>query len=218
MSIEMCKKDCRNRWKQSILPLVILSMISGFFWGVGPVSAKEKPVLEDGFNLNNEVFDLGVAFGTLAIEDFPTEWLMGISASFNASEDFFIQYNYFKTDIAESSFEKDSNNTLGLGEDRSITHYDILLGYHLFQSEFALLDGEMQLSTLYLVAGVGDTKLGEEENFSYTLGLGYEIEVLPNILLNFDYRQHIFDSALIATNTLRSKQLSQFSIACSYLF
>ena len=45
-------------------------------------------------SLNNEFFDVGISTGILNIEDFNSELVTGINATFNANEDYFIQFNY----------------------------------------------------------------------------------------------------------------------------
>ena len=44
-------------------------------------------------NLNNEYFEFGAAAGVISIQDFTSELTLAFSATFTASEDFFLQYN-----------------------------------------------------------------------------------------------------------------------------
>jgi outer membrane beta-barrel protein len=102
----------------------------------------------------------------------------GMSVSFIASEDFFVEYNYLTASISLSSFEKKDSSTIYTKEEgRNFRHYDLLLGYNLFQSEFFTDQRKSLLSNLYLVLGAGDTKFGTEDNFTYTWGVGYRTQV-----------------------------------------
>lgn len=184
--------------------------------------AFSQAALSDGgkLDVNNEQFDIGVTFGTLSVEDFPTEPILGINATFKASEDFFIQYNYFETKLGESSFEaNDAFPVLGIGDSRKFSHFDLLLGYSLFQGEFfaAKSNTGAHLSALNLVAGIGDTHLGLEENFTVTLGFGYQIEFYRRVVLRFDYRNHSYETTIIDGQNKERANTTQMSMGLSWL-
>ncbi len=166
---------------------------------------------------NSELFDAGIVAGVMNIEDFPAEFLIGANITFKASEDFFIQYNYVQSDVPESPFEEGSV-TFAIGNDRKYEHYDLLIGYNLFQGEFFVGDGDPHYTSLYFVGGIGDTSLGDEENFSYTLGLGYQIEFRRKYVLRFDYRNYLYESSLIVAGDKTTTNNVQMSIGLGYLF
>lgn len=172
--------------------------------------------LSDGSTINSEVFELGVAAGVINIADFNSEVTFGLSATFRASEDFFLQGNLFQVDARASSYEL-SQGKLFDGEDRTFRHYDLLLGYNVYQGEFFSQDAEARLSALYLVAGVGDTQFGGEGNFTYTLGMGYQIAVTRRLIWRVDYRGYIYTSDLI-TDEDRTVGSTHFSSGLSFLF
>ncbi len=169
--------------------------------------------------VNQELFDVGVFTGVINIENFPAEYVIGANITFKASEDFFLQYNYLQADISESSFEKNpSNPTFDLGDERSFTHYDLLLGYNIFQGEFFASEGKAHISNLYVVAGIGDTDFGGEQNFTYTLGMGYQIEFFRRYLVRFDYRDYIYKSSLVIGDVESTVHNNQISVGVGYLF
>lgn len=171
---------------------------------------------DGGTTINNEVFELGVVGGLVNIADFNGEPAAGISATFRASEDFFLQYNIIQADASPSSFEE-SQGLLFEGDDRTFRHYDLLVGYNLFQGEFFSSGTEARLSALYLVGGVGETQFGGEESFTYTAGVGYQIALTRRVIGRFDYRSYIYTSNLVADEdqTVSSNQLS---VGLSFLF
>lgn len=169
--------------------------------------------------VNSELFDIGVVAGVMNIEDFPAEYLIGANVTFKASEYFFLQYNYVQADVSKSSFEEaDAGATFDLGSDRSFSHYDLLIGYNLFQGEFFVGDGDPHFTSLYLVGGIGDTDFGGEENFTYTIGLGYQIEFRRKYVLRFDYRDYIYETSLIVGGDKTSSNNVQMSVGLGYLF
>lgn len=169
-------------------------------------------------NVNAELFELGLNTGVISLQDFPSALLAGAQATFRASEDYFLQYNYLQTDIDTSSFENNpSFPEYILGEGRVYRHYNLLVGYNIFQGEFFASGGKARLSNLYAVAGIGDTNFGDEKNFTYVLGLGYSVEFARRYALRLDYRSYIYRSAQITQDDSLRKD-AQFSVGLGYMF
>lgn len=159
------------------------------------------PVCADNarLDLDSEVFELGASSGVLAIQDFNSEWSFGFDATFHASEDFFLQLNYLEAEASLSSFENSQGRYFS-GSDRVFSHYNLLLGYNLFQGEFYPSEGNSTLSTFYGVAGVGNISFGGEESFSSVIGLGYKLGLSRRFNLRVDFRDYIYESNLIVDN------------------
>ncbi len=171
-----------------------------------------------GLRVNSELFDIGFVTGVINIEDFTSELFIGANITFKATEDFFLQYNYMEADVGLSSIEVGSGTPFGLGENRSFTHYDLLIGYNVFQGEFFASKGKAHLANLYVVGGFGDTTFGSEENFTYTVGVGYLVEFSRKYIVRVDYRDYIFDSSLIVSDAEATVHNTQLSIGVGYLF
>lgn len=170
----------------------------------------------NSLDIDNEVFELGVFAGVLNIEDFNSEFVPGLRATFRASEDYFIQYNYLQTDVSLSAYEQSQGVRFFDGDDRTFSHYDLLVGYNIFQGEF-FPSSTASLSSLYVVAGVGETDFGGESALTYTLGLGYQVAITRRFALQFDFRDYIYTSSLI-TDESRSVHTTQISTGVSFLF
>jgi outer membrane beta-barrel protein len=216
-----------NRFQHILLSVKIAAITSALL--LAPVShaaeatdaqaAETSPVEQKtAIDIDNEVFELGIFTGMLNIEDFGSQFFApGISAKFRASEDFFIEYNYLKAKVTESAYEKSSGFKFVDGKDRTFKHYDLLVGYNLFQGEFFPTTDKANLSTLYLVAGVGDTEFGGEANMTYTLGVGYEVAITRSILFHFDFKDYIYKSNLVLDKE-RSVSATQISTGLKYAF
>lgn len=176
----------------------------------------QSSIRNDASTMNNEVFELGFTVGMINIADFNSEVTAGVSATFRASEDFFLQYNLFQTEASQSSYEL-SQGKLFDGRARAFRHYDLLLGYNLFQGEFFSPDSQARLSALYLIAGIGDTRFGGEDNFTYVLGAGYQVALTRRFIWRVDYRSYLYTSSLVTDeeDTVNSTQLSS---GLSFLF
>jgi outer membrane beta-barrel protein len=168
----------------------------------------------DQKTINNEIFELGVAVGVINIADFNGEFTTGVSATFRASEDFFLQYNLLQADASASAYERSQGK---LFDDRTFLHYDLLVGYNILQGEFFPSGPKARLSALYLVGGVGDTQFGGEDSFTYTVGVGYQIALTRRLIARFDYRSYLYTSNLIADEN-KQVNSTQFSSGLSFLF
>jgi outer membrane beta-barrel protein len=166
-------------------------------------------------SVKSEAFDFGVTSGLVNIPDFPTEPFIGASATIQAAEDFFLQFNYAQARSEPSAYER-NQGLLFDGRDRDFRHYDLLLGYKLLQGEF-LSPRRARLSSLYVVGGVGELRFGAEQNFATTLGVGYELGLSARTLLRVDYRAHLYRSALVS-DIEQSVSSHRLSAGLSYRF
>jgi len=166
----------------------------------------------DGLNINNEIFELGAFVGIVNIEDFTSEIVPGLSLTFRASEDFFIQYNYLQISKVKLSLYEDQSAApvYFTGKGRKFSHYDLLLGYNLFQGEFFKSEGKARLSNLYLLLGAGETAFGEEARFTYVAGIGYQVGLTKRLNFNIDIKNYIYNSSVILDQdrTVTSTQIA----------
>jgi outer membrane beta-barrel protein len=156
-----------------------------------------REVTED--DIDDEFFEIGVFAGNLTIDNFGSELVYGVNASFHATEDFFLQMNYGMSKAGLTSFEDLSGQNVRLLSDseRDYTYYDLLVGYNIFPGEVFMTSKLTFNSSFYLVAGIGNTEFGGEDNFTTTLGTGYRIVLRDWLTWHIDYRDHIFKSDIL---------------------
>ncbi len=174
-----------------------------------------EPTKPDANNIDTEYFDAGISLGILNIEDFGSEFTAGVNLTFNATENFFMQMNYLQANADESSFELSQGNLFS-GGDRNFKHYDFLVGYNLFQGEHFFSEGKANLSSLYVVAGVGDTEFGGEGSFTYTTGIGYQFAIQRSVIIRLDFRDYIYKTNIIGED--KTTHNTQLGLGISYLF
>ncbi|RBP33387.1 outer membrane beta-barrel protein [Marinobacter pelagius] len=155
-------------------------------------------------DIDAEFFEVGAFAGMLTIDNFSSEPLVGVSAAFHATEDFFLQFNYGMSEAGLTSFEELSGANVRLltDEDRDYSYYDFLVGYNIFPGEIFFSDSLTFNSAFYLVGGVGNTEFGGESNFTTTVGTGFRIVLLDWLTVHVDFRDHMFDSDLIRESQL----------------
>jgi outer membrane beta-barrel protein len=150
--------------------------------------------------IDDESFEIGVFAGILSIEDFGTEPMFGIKASYYTTEDFFLQANYGYAKAGLTSFEKLSGQNIRLltDDEREYIYYDVLAGYNIFPGEVFMTSKLSFNSSIYLVGGVGNTDFGGEDNFTTILGTGYRIVLRDWLTWHVDIRDHIFKSDILS--------------------
>jgi len=205
-----------NRIQHILLKYAAKVIVPGLFFSVYPAFAQDDAQMQGSADsIDTEVFELGFNVGVLNIEDFGSEYTVGANINFKATEDFFLQFNYLQADSDLSSYEK-SQGQLFSGSDREFVHYDLLLGLNLFQAEFFPRQGVGSLAAFYLVGGVGNTEYGGEASFTYTIGAGYQVAIVRNIIVHLDYRDYIYDSTL--SDEDKTTHNAGISLGLNYLF
>jgi outer membrane beta-barrel protein len=166
------------------------------------IKPEVQPREVDEAAIDDESFEIGLYAGILDIDNFGSEPLYGINASYFATEDFFLQLNYAVSKAGHTSFEDLSGKNVRLLTDseRDYTYYNALVGYNIFPGEVFMTSKLTFNSAFYLVGGVGNTKFGGEDNFTTTLGTGYRIVLRDWLTWHIDFRDHIFKSDIIKQN------------------
>ncbi|MGB5337964.1 MAG: outer membrane beta-barrel domain-containing protein [Gammaproteobacteria bacterium] len=149
-------------------------------------------------DIDSEDFEIGVFAGVLSIEDFGSSPVYGARAAYHVTEDFFVEAALGRSDADETSYETLSGAAQILADDeRELTYYNISLGYNLFPGE-AFVGGKYAFnSSLYLIAGVGNTEFANDSHFTINAGAGYRLLLKDWLALHVDVRDHIFDSDLL---------------------
>ncbi len=166
--------------------------------------------------VKTEFLELGLHVGFLNIEDYPSNTATGAYLTLRATEDFFLQLNLMESSDVDLNNDERNTPFSDILDDRDFFHYDLLIGFNLFQGEFFTGDNQANLSSLYVVGGVGETEFGDESRFTTTLGLGYQIAFNRRYVLRFDLRDYFYKSSLLKDNET-TNNIHTF-IGLSYLF
>lgn len=157
--------------------------------------------------IDSEFFEIGAFAGFLAIEDFGSSEVVGLKASFHATEDFFLQANIGHAEAEQSTAEYYfGDNEISIIKDRDYNYYNLLVGYNIFPGETFVTQNLTFNSAFYLVAGAGNTDFADDNHFTITVGSGYRIILKDWLTVNVDFRDHSFE-AEIGPKTKRTHNL-----------
>lgn len=148
-------------------------------------------------------FEVGAYAGIFSIENFGSNPVYGARLSYHVTEDYFIEGVYGRTTISQETY-----CNLGLclwspqQPEQDLTYYAVSLGIDLFPNELFFGRTYAMNSAVYLVAGVGNTNVINENHFTSNIGLG--IRVLPRdwLAVHITIRDYLFNFDLLGTNKL----------------
>jgi len=156
---------------------------------------ERKPISEE--RIDSENFEFGIYAGVMSVEDFGTNNVYGVRASYYITEDFFLEGTYGTTVTTETSYELLGGGSPLLTDDqRTYDYYNLSLGINLLPGEVFL--GKYSFNTAYyLIAGVGNTLFADEEYFTTNFGGGFRLFLTDWLAFRMDVRNHLFTHNLL---------------------
>ena len=148
--------------------------------------------------IDTEDFELGLYAGLLSIEDFGVNSVVGARFAYHITEKYFVELAAGASEGEETSFERLSGAAQLLTDDeRSLSYYNLSLGYNLFPGEVYLGSDRAFNSTLYLIGGVGKTNFAGDDRFTLSLGMGVRLLPTDWLAIHADIRDNIYDIDLL---------------------
>jgi len=152
----------------------------------------------DESDINTENFEVGAYIGQISMEEVGTSVLFGVSATFHATEDLFIEANYAVTTMDQP------NNPLTRQDpftDDAVTMYNLSLGLNVLPGEVFVGKKWAFNSALYVIGGAGITEFNGDDEFTVNVGLGYRIILTDWMAFHIDFRDHIFSRTVLGTES-----------------
>ena len=148
--------------------------------------------------IDREDFEIGVYAGIMSIEDFGTDVSYGVRLAYHITEGFFVEATAGQSEGGLTSFEELSGGARLITESqRTMTYYNLNLGYNILPGEVFIGEGRAFNTNLYLIAGLGSTRFAGDDRFTVNVGAGYRFLLSDSIALHLDFRDHLFDIDLL---------------------
>jgi len=190
------------------LNVMTLLIVAVFAFAVFPVIAAESslpgdqplinPQLERkeiiDAKIDTEDFEVGVFGGMFSTEDFGANTVVGLRIAYHITEDFFVEIAGAQTETSKSTVEELGFFTQLADDDRTLTYYNISLGYNVLPGEAFITADWAFYTAFYLIGGVGNTQFGGEDLFTINGGAGFRFIVTDWMAVHVDFRDHIFDT------------------------
>ena len=142
--------------------------------------------------IDREDFEISGFVGMMSIEDFGTDPVYGLRIAYHVTEGFFVEATAGQSEAGLTSFEELSGGAL-LFEDRTLTYYNLNLGYNILPGEVFIGEGRAYNTNFYLIAGLGSTRFAEDDRFTVNFGAGFRLLLTDSVAVHADFRDHLFD-------------------------
>ena len=142
--------------------------------------------------IDREDFEVGAFAGIMNIEDFGSDAVYGIRFAYHVTEGFFVEGTIGQSEASLTSFEVLSGGAR-LFDDRTLTYYNLNLGYNVLPGEFFIGEGRAYNTNFYLIAGLGSTNFADDDRFTVNFGAGFRFLMTDSIAFHVDFRDHLFD-------------------------
>lgn len=171
----------------------------------------------DESQIESDDFEISVYTGYLAVEDFDTNFVIGMKLGYHISEDFFVQASYGNSESGETSFEILSGGAPLLSDDeREIEYYLVTLGFNLFPGEAFLTDSTTFNTVFYFSGGVGTTRFAGDDRFTIAYAVGHRTLFADAFSLDIEMRDLIFDLDIFGTE--ESTNNLEFTVSLNLYF
>ena len=142
--------------------------------------------------IDREDFEIGAFAGIMSIEDFGSDAVYGVRFAYHITEGFFVETTVGQSKASLTSFEVLSGGAR-LFDDRTLTYYNLNLGYNILPGEVFIGEGRAYNTNFYLIAGLGSTNFADDERFTVNFGAGFRFLLTDSVALHVDFRDHLFD-------------------------
>ena len=148
--------------------------------------------------IDREDFEIGAFAGVMGIEDFGSDLSYGVRLAYHITEGFFMEATVGQSEGGLTSFEVLSGGArLITDSERTLTYYNLNVGYNILPGEVFLGEGRAYNTNLYLIAGLGSTEFAGDDRFTVNFGAGYRFLLNDSVALHIDFRDHLFDIDLL---------------------
>ena len=148
--------------------------------------------------IDREDFELGGFVGIMNIEDFGSNVVYGAKLAYHVTEGFFVEGSVGQSEAGLTSFEQLSGGARLIEDsERTLTYYNLSLGYNILPGEVFIGEGRAFNSNFYLIAGLGSTRFAGDDRFTVNFGGGFRFLLSDTFAMHVDFRDHLYDSDLL---------------------
>ena len=148
--------------------------------------------------IDSEDFETGAFIGVMSVEDFGSDVVYGVRLAYHVTSGFFVEGSVGRTEAGMTSFEVLSGGAPLLSDsERTLTYYNLNVGYNILPGESFIGEGRAYNSALYISAGLGSTRFAGDDRFTVNFGAGYRFLLTDSIAMHIDFRDHLFDIDLL---------------------
>lgn len=153
--------------------------------------------------IDTEDFEIGGFVGILSIEDFGAKPVYGGRLAYHVNENYFVEAMLAKSTVSDQAL-CDLGLCLFPSREEDLTYYTVSVGLNLFPGEIFPSRKRAMTSTVYVVAGVGNTNFVDENRFTLNFGIGIRVLPVDWLALHLTMRDYLFESDILGSNEIKN--------------
>jgi outer membrane beta-barrel protein len=142
--------------------------------------------------------EVGLIGGVYSTENFGAHAVYGLRLGYHITEDFFVQANLAQTKVSDQNFRQLlPGGGIFQKPEEKLTYYNVSAGWNVLPGEVFIGSNRAKATAVYLLGGIGSTKLAERRRSTLNFGLGMRMLVADRAAFNFEMRDHVFSIDLL---------------------
>lgn len=161
-------------------------------------------------------FEVGAFGGVYSAENFGASGIAGLRLGYHITEDVFVQANFAATKVSDENFRQILPGGIFPSPKETLSYYNLSVGANVLPGEVFLGRNRAKATAVYLIGGIGSTKLGEQRRQTFNFGLGMRLLLAERAAIQVDLRDHIFSIDLLGKR--QSTQNLELTTGFSWYF
>lgn len=140
--------------------------------------------------------EAGFYTGSLSVEDFGSNLLVGVELTYYLDPRWFIQANYGVSEVDRAAFETSDRQFLA-SSDRDFEYFSIMGAYRIVQGRSFFGERHKFDSGVYALLGPNRVSFADNTEWGLSFGISYRMAFTEWLSGNMDFREHVFERDFI---------------------
>jgi outer membrane beta-barrel protein len=136
--------------------------------------------------------------GVYSTENFGANAVYGLRLGYHITEDVFVQANLAQTQVSDENYRPllPGGGIFARPEEK-LTYYNLSAGWNVLPGEVFIGGTRAKATSLYLLGGIGSTKLAERRRTTMNFGVGMRLLAADRAAFHLEMRDHVFSIDLL---------------------
>jgi outer membrane beta-barrel protein len=142
--------------------------------------------------------EVGAFAGIYSTENFGSSAVYGLRLGYHITEDFFVQANLAQTKVSDEQHRALlPGGGIFAQPEETLRYFNLSVGWNVLPGEVFIGTNRAKATSIYLLGGVGSTRLAERRLQTFNLGLGVRALVAQRLGVHLEMRDHTFSIDLL---------------------
>lgn len=169
--------------------------------------------------IDTEKFQVGLTYGYLSLEEFNTNPVWGLSATYQLTSKVLLKFDYAVSDVDLTTFEAGDGIVFVAEDDRELTYTTLGGAYKLFTARSFFRSKSKYDSDIYVTASVGQYDFAAETEMGFAFGISYRTVLTDWLVMTVDFDDHIVEvKDVFGDGSSKNSQNLEFALGLNALF